>query len=293
MAKDVIAVAQEALLAGATHVLNLFGKSMEEIGVEYKPEAGDTPRTLIDKHAQTTILDVIQRRPEFARDTFNPEESEQFGSGNREWHIDPYDGTSNAQIKLPMSTMGIGIRENGQLVASIICNPFERKIFYAEKGKGAYRKDLDLNLSGELYPLHIENIDQKLATDAHTKKAHIKYAWIDTLFNAKTTPRKLEWIARMQEAGLFQNVRMTGSNVDYSAKLAEGRGHYQLTDAVGGFYDLCGYNLIEEAGGRMVNVQGEEPKPDDHVAIAVANSRDLETVLRITEKCYQGYEGFK
>lgn len=72
-------VALGALLGGSKHILNLFGKSMEDIGTEYKPEAGDTPRTLIDKYTQDEILRYIQSFPEFAKDTFNPEESEQFG----------------------------------------------------------------------------------------------------------------------------------------------------------------------------------------------------------------------
>ena len=109
-----LSVAKQALIAGSVHVLNLFGKSMEEIGTEYKPGSGDTPRTLIDKYAQDAILQVIKGYPEFANDTLNPEESDQEGEGSREWHIDPYDGTSNAQITLPMSTLGIGIREDGK-----------------------------------------------------------------------------------------------------------------------------------------------------------------------------------
>ena len=77
------------------------------------------------------------------------------------------------------------------------------------------------------------------------------------------------------------------------AKIAEGRGHYQLTDAVGGYFDLCGYNLIEEAGGRMFNLEGNQPTPKDQVAVAVANPKDLEQVLEITRDCYKDYKGFR
>jgi len=97
----------------------------------------------------------------------------------------------------------------------------------------------------------------------------------------------------MQEQDLIQNVRMGGSNIDYASKIAEGRGHFWLIDAVGGYFDLCGYNLIEEAGGRMVNINGEQPKPGDQIALAVANPADLEKVLEITRECYRGYKGFR
>ncbi len=286
-----VEVAKRALLVGSYHVLNLFGKSMNEIGAEYKPNEGDTPRTLIDTHAQQAILEVIMAEKEFADDKFNAEEAAAFGSGQRAWHIDPYDGTSNAQIKLGMSTMGIGITESGEHVASIILNPFEQKLFYAEKGKGAFVSPLVLEQGGKLY----ENRDSTapLLTDLVSNKAATRYAWVDALFNKNTTARKNAWVQKMQEAGFMQNVRMTGSNIDYSAKIAEGRGHYQLTDAVGGYFDLCGFNLIEEAGGRMVNLEGKQPTPKDQVAIAVANPRDLEAVLKITQECYREYRGFK
>src|SRR3989344_2902039 len=286
-------VAKKALLAGSYHVRALFGKTMSEIGGEYKSKDGDTPRTLIDTHAEAAILKVIRSEPEFKNDLINAEESGESGSGKRVWYVDPFDGTSNAQIKLPMSTMGIGISENGEPVASVILNPFEERLFYAEKGSGAFVSRLVL---GGLLPnsyYEKPNSEFSLNTDRISDSAKERFAWIDSMFNANTTPRKLEWIARMQEAGFFQNVRMTGSNIDYSSKVAEGRGHFQLTDAVGGYYDLCGCILIEQARGRMVNIRGERPKPGDQVAIAVANPRDLDAVLKITEKCYKDYKGFR
>ena len=136
-----IEVAKRALIAGSIHLTNLFGKSVREIGIEYKVNDGDTPRTLIDTNAEKAILDTINASGLFRGYSINAEESGQSGDGKNILYIDPYDGTSNAVIKLPMSTMGIGISENGELVASVILNPFERKIFYAEKGKGAFVHD--------------------------------------------------------------------------------------------------------------------------------------------------------
>lgn len=285
-----------ALLEGAPHILNLFGKSAEEIGTEYKSRDGDTPRTLIDTNSEREILRVLKtaNNCEFSKDCFNAEESEWSGDSRRIWHIDPYDGTSNAQISLPTSTMGIGIQEDGDLVGSIIVHPFEKKLFYAEKGQGAFFHKLNVIQDGkQINKLYFQDEPQEIHTDLESDTAKTRYAWVDSLFNDKTTSNKLNWIAEMQRAALMQNVRITGSNIDYSSKIAQGRGHYQLTDAVGGFFDLCGYNLIEEAGGRMVNLNGEQPTLKDKVVIAVANPRDLERVLEITKRCYNDYKGFR
>jgi fructose-1,6-bisphosphatase/inositol monophosphatase family enzyme len=291
MESQKIFVAKKALLDGSRHLLNLFGKSLEEIGGEYKPEDGDTPRTLIDTNSEAAIIKIIKDSGIFREYRINAEESGKTGQGSKVLHLDPYDGTSNAQIQLRGSTMGIGISEDRKLVASIILNPFERKIYWAERGQGAYVSDLKLRKGNRL--VEIPRRIRAIQTDRKSNSAKERFAWVDALFNQHTTPRKLEWIAKMQEARFFQNVRMTGSNIDYSTKLAGGQGHYQLTDAVGGFWDLCGYNLVEESGGRMVNLNGEQPNPKDHVAIAVANPADLERVLRITEQCYKDYKGFR
>lgn len=93
---DKLEVAKKALLAGSYHVRALFGKTMAEIQEEYKHDDGDTPRTLIDTHAEQAILECIRAESEFQDDLINAEESGKSGSGQRVWHIDPYDGTSNA-----------------------------------------------------------------------------------------------------------------------------------------------------------------------------------------------------
>ena len=186
--------------------------------------------------------------------------------------------------------MGIGITEDGKFVNSIILNPFERKLFYSETGEGAFVSKLGYD-NGKL--VLIPNSERRLSTDLESNSLKDRYAWVDALFNAKTSGRKTRWIDEIQKTGLSMNVRMTGSNIDYSTKIAEARGHFQLTDAIGGYFDLAGCNLIEEAGGEMTNLDGNQPTPKDHLAIAVANPRDLEKVLDITRKCYEGYSGFR
>jgi len=274
-------VLKEAVFVSYPHLTQLFGKSIEEIGTEYKVKDGDTPRTLIDTNVERSILAEIKLSGEFDDYAINAEESGELGEGQKVLYIDPFDGTSNAQIKLGMSVIGVSVAERGVLVGSVVLNPFEEKIFYAEKGKGAYFESLRFK-----YPF-------PLSTDLKANSAKERFAWVDAFFNKNTTPPKLEWIRRMQESSLIQNVRMTGSNIDYSVKIAEGRGHYQLTDAVGGYFDLCGYNLIEEAGGKMFNLEGKQPTPRDQVVAAVANPKDLEQVLEITRDCYKGYKGFR
>ncbi|MFC1682571.1 inositol monophosphatase family protein [Nanoarchaeota archaeon] len=289
MASPRTEVLKRALLEGSKHILTLFGKPMDEIDVKYKPKDGDTPSTIMDTFAERDILRVINESQLFRDYTINAEESGISGSGERILLIDPLDGTSNIPIGHPTSTMGVGIVEEGGLVASIILDPFEQRLYWAEKGNGSFvgrleRKETKLYLTGN---------ETKIVTDTSSKPASRKYVWIDSFFNENTTQRKLEWMKRMQEAGFFWNARMVGSSLFHSKEIAKGDGQSALIDAVGGPWDLCGYNLVEEAGGRMVNIHGEGPQLGDQVAIAVANPRDLETVLKITQDCYKDYEGFR
>lgn len=280
-----VQIGKQALLHAGRHILNLFGKSMDELGTEYKAGDGDTPRTLIDTHSEKDIRAYVQDSGAFQGFSFYGEEAGGVLTG-RDIIVDPYDGTSNAQIKLGMSTSGMCLFEEGGLVASIILHPFKRKLFGAMKGGGAYVNNVVVRRkkSGDHRLSESSDGPVQIHTDTESNSAKTRYAWVDALFNDKTTGRKNAWIAGMVEAGLIRNVRMTGSNIGYSAEIAEGGGHYQLTDAVGGFYDLAGYNLIEEAGGRMVNLEGVEPTKRDQVVIAVANPADLDKVLEILEE---------
>ncbi len=277
---EILKVGTAAILAGGKHIHNLFGKAMGEIGMEYKLDEGDTPRTLIDTYSEKDILFVLQGS-KFRDDSLNPEESQETsGKTGRVWHIDPYDGTSNAQIKGPWSTSGLAVQEGEDLVAGVVLHPFENKLYFASKGEGAYVCDVKF-VDGE-YQISSE---PELITVSRRSAHKELYVYTDSLLNGKTIPRKMPWTADI--GALAMNHRSTGSNIDYGTKLAEGRADIVLTDAIGGYFDVApGFVIVTEALGFLGNLEGKQPTRKDQVVVG-ANSKELfEKVLEITNNHY-------
>ncbi|MBI5223459.1 hypothetical protein HY990_03480 [Candidatus Micrarchaeota archaeon] len=297
--KNQIETAQKALLAGARHVRTLFGRSMTELGVEYKPKDGDTPRTIIDRESEGAILKVLHNAASFKGYAISAEEAGAVTSGisGRVW-IDPFDGTSNAAIRLKMSTLGICVTEpqtdgTVRTVLGVIVQPFEMLMTYAAVGEGAFSVDLAVEADGRFYT----NSDPRRLERRIMSKPNERFVWIDGLFNDKTSQRKGGWLTDISE--LAQNVRSGGSNIDYSLKLANGQGDIQLTDAIGGHFDLSGIPIIREFGGRFMDLDAKEPQPGCHIAIACLDPTIADRLLEITNNHYGkssrlgAYKGFR
>lgn len=259
----------------------------------YKREDGMTPRMLIDTGVQERFFERIREHRVFDGYAIDAEEEggAREGKGDGIVYFDPFDGTSNAVINMPMSTTGFSTRVAGEFDISVIFDPFEQRLYWAQRGHGAYVSAVWIDDEKRAY--EVPATARRLETDLETVTFEKRYGWTDSNLTGKVRDRKLKWISMMGDAGMFMNHRSTGSNVHFSAMIADKRAHYVLTDTIGGTYDLSGWSLVFESGGMMFNIHGEEPTPEDHVAVTIANPKDFEAVLDITQECYTGYKGFR
>jgi len=284
---DTMHRAMEACVHGAAFVDRFFGKSMEEIGLEYKPSDGDTPRTIIDRESGKSIISSLKRY--YPRDAINEEESGQHtGYSGRKWHVDPFDGTSNAQIHMDMSTVGAGLQKGDELIIGVAVDPFRKKVYAAEKGAGAYQFRYEFNPeTGEL-----KLYDERRLHVSSRSRPKERYAEIDGFFNGKTAERKTGFMRDL--ADFAHNYRMTGSNIRSAANLASQGTDIWLIDAVGGFFDIApGAVLIPEAGGIVTGIDGEKPWNGMQVAIATNNVGDHDKIMELAKRHYAGYKGFR
>lgn len=280
-----IDVAIEAGIRGATEVERYFGKSLVELSVEYKPRDGDTPRTIIDRESGAAILYCLQNA--FPSDTFDEEETGVTeGSSERKWHIDPFDGTSNALINMELSTVGIALQTGSRVVVGVAVDPFGHKVYAAELGGGAFE-----------IPYTTENGEIRLGQSRRIRVSQRgvpkeRYAEIDGYFNPQNFARKSGFLGDL--SNYAHNIRMTGSNIRSGLNLASGGTDIWLIDAVGGFYDIApGAVLIPEAGGTITNIYGNPLWEDMQVALASNNVGDHEMLCKVAQKHYEGYAGFR
>ncbi|OGY09718.1 MAG: hypothetical protein A2700_00595 [Candidatus Blackburnbacteria bacterium RIFCSPHIGHO2_01_FULL_44_64] len=289
-------IAAEAALEGARLLLGIHGASPERLQIEFKAEAGMTPRTVADLRSGEAMKRII--RISAPEDAINEEESGFEEGTGCTWHVDPLDGTSSYAAGQRYSTIGVAVHKADRAQSVVILHPFELELLVAEAGKGAFlfplkREDrawgqaIFLTFSDPSLPMRL-----RLPAEASLAGGCV---YLDALFNGKTASRKLDLMGRLTElSGDNLGFRMTGSNIDQQRQVAAGRGQLTITDAVGGFYDLAaGALILREAGGKMVDGQTGGPVTEQTQVAIGGPSGLVDQVLPIVQECYRGYAGFK
>jgi len=309
LAKDL----RDALIKSASVVNDNFGKDMDELDAEYKVVDGDTVRTIIDTKAQEIMYNELA--PKYKNAVFNLEETDVDDTINLEDRLlifgDPFDGTANAQPRLPLSTQGLMAAQGDEFVAAATLHPFEKYVLFGARGQGVFRQELTIDRGGRYFissdsqPVALPSLKEIFARLESGELILMPYV------DAHYTPvnfvaaRKAKWKQLFGERfdaewGGKYNARMhreLGSNIDACMKLAEGRLHVQLTDTVGGTYDVAaGAVFMPELGGVMTDMDGhplsvpktpaEMKTPLQQVVVASIHPSIHERVLDITRRCY-------
>lgn len=63
--------------------------------------------------------------------------------------VDPIDGTTNFIRQNNASCISVGLLKDGESVLGVVYNPYKNELFYAEKGRGAFRNGSPIHVSGE------------------------------------------------------------------------------------------------------------------------------------------------
>ncbi len=216
-------------------------------------QAGDILRSSFGQHLQVdhkSLIDLVtdaDRRSEqfllshirqhFPTDRIMAEESGELkGTHDRQWYIDPLDGTVNYAHGLPIFSVSIAVAEAGELHLGVVYDPMRDECFSAERGQGAW-------LNGK--PIHA------------AQAADLDHALLVTGFpyDIRTNPQNnLDHYAHL--ALHSQGVRRLGSAALDSCYVACGRfdGYWELWVQS---WDVAAGGLIaREAGAVVTNIAG-------------------------------------
>lgn len=190
-------------------------------------------------------------------------EHESVDLSGRIWILDPVDGTTNLIHDYRMSAVSLGLLDGGEPVMGIIYNPFTEELFCAEKGRGAYLNGKKIEVSSEK---HIHNALIAFGTSPYDKQlADVNFRMI-------------------KEAYLRSgDIRRSGSAALDLAYTACGR--------IDGFFernlkpwDYCaGICVVNEAGGRVTNMNGGAVTFDRNSDILASNGKIHYEMMGITE----------
>jgi len=218
--------------------------------------------TEVDKLSETRIIEIIKKNfPSHA--IISEEIGELKKDSPYQWIIDPIDGTVNFAHSIPICCVSIAIKHNDDLLLGVVYNPIMNEFFFAEKGKGAFLNDRPIKVS---------------------KKTDFKKACLVTGFPYKwaydaTHPIKV--FERFILEGL--PVRRLGSAAIDLCWVACGRfdgfWEYNLNS-----WDLAaGYLIVQEAGGRITNFDGDPYSVFDKETLAT-NGLIHDEMLQLIKK---------
>jgi myo-inositol-1(or 4)-monophosphatase len=200
-----------------------------DIAVESKPD--NSPVTWVDKQINDLIIQAVSAA--YPEHGLLGEEAD-LGDGSEEyqWLCDPLDGTKCFVLGVPQSTCMLALTKDGQILLSVVYDPFTDRLYHAVKGQGAFCNDK---------PITVNN--QPLAGGY-------------ILAEATTSPL----FPALEKAGaLIEPVAGTGYKC---CKLASGKGTAILKTNVD-FHDIGpGSLLIEEAGGKVSAYDGSPLRYD-------------------------------
>ena len=230
-------------LEAALEAARLAGAALVEAYEHFKaiPDAPASISTDADRRSQEIILGVLRRA--FPKDAFCAEEQTaglqgQPATGPRLWVVDPIDGTRGFARKNGEFSVMVAFVDAGLIRLGAVLEPAKQRLTYASRGSGCWRRDRKETRASRCLVSGIDSLANATLVQSRSKTqptppmAALKPAQVVETYSAGI---KLALVAR-GEADVYVNT--------YEA----------FHD-----WDICaGHILVEEAGGRVTGLQGQE-----------------------------------
>ncbi|MFM9020648.1 MAG: inositol monophosphatase family protein [Sediminibacterium sp.] len=196
--------------------------------------------TEADHAAEKAIFDVIQS--DFPGHALLSEEAgEIIQDASYKWIIDPIDGTVNFAHGIPLCCVSIALEQEGKIIMGAVLNPFLQELFFAQKGWGATLNDRKLQVSSQ------QNVGASCLVTG------FPYTYLDAPNGPLTVFEKLI------RKGI--PVRRLGSAAIDLCWVAAGRFDGFYEHKLQAWDSAAGWLIVEEAGGRVTDFQGNTYSP--------------------------------
>lgn len=255
---------QKEYLEFAKRVAIKSGKIMKEYFYhqnDYSYKEDRTIVTEVDKKINRLVIEEVKKRfPTHAIDG----EEEQSGKSKYTWVCDPIDGTAMYQRHIPTSVFSLALVVDGIPIVGVVYDPYLHDLYYASKGQGAYQNEK---------PIHVNNIqlDDK-----------------ESLVQCDMWPTAEYNLYKIQnEIGKRAYTVAIGSTIRAGVGVAKGDFSLVLFPGTKGKNcDIAALKIIvEEAGGKVSNLFGEEERYDQDIHGAIISNAIIHPeVVEIVKK---------
>jgi len=210
-------------------------------------KADHTPVTIADTEVNDLVIEKIKST--FPEDGVLGEESSWHADCDRLWVCDPIDGTIGYTMRIPTSVFSLALVIDGRPVLAVVYNPQTDDLYHAIRNNGAYRNDQEVTVSSKSWG---ENIHITCGSNG------------DETFSDRSLVRSLN------KQGVHINAMM--GLVYQGCLIAEGaiEGRIFLHK---GAHDIAAVKLIiEEAGGKVTDLNGNEQRYDRPINGAIMSN---------------------
>lgn len=238
-----------------------------QVGVpaELKPEAGNTPVTIADTTINDMVINEIEKA--YPDHTVHGEEASAI---KREapfiWVCDPIDGTLMYSAGVPTNVFALALVDatDGQPVVAVVYDPYMQRLYSAVKGQGAYMNDTKI---------HVNAIDD--ITQAYVATSSKRSVVVDShAFKSEIVEKSFRQLA-------------FGSCIYESMLVASGQIAATIFVGAGAYDAVTSKLIVEEAGGRVTDLYGNEQRYDQKIHGAISTNGLLhEELLAMAKKYY-------
>jgi fructose-1,6-bisphosphatase/inositol monophosphatase family enzyme len=207
------------------------------LGMQKKWKSDNTPLTETDLAINQMVINAVKK--EFPGYGVIAEEKSDFSNQEFVWVCDPVDGTTAFSHGIPVCVFSLALVHNGESILGVIYDPFMKRMFFAEKGKGAFLNKKRIHVS---------------SSNSIEASVFGIFDWKNSQFNFS----KLQEVLKNKGAKILR----IGS-ITYSAALVA-CGEFAGTIFAGTKpHDSAALKLIiEEAGGKVTDIFGNEQRYD-------------------------------
>lgn len=188
--------------------------------------------------------------------------------------VDPIDGTNNFIAGFHYSCISVGLALDGQVILGVVYNPFNREMFWAERGKGAWKKEA---YSDEVTRLQM--VDRPIGEGLVCVATAPYYP--------EMTDKSLVLARKILQKGT--DIRRLASAALELCHVADRRSvlFFELLLAP---WDYAAAGLVlEEAGGIMTTIEGEKPDLNRKHSLLAGTPMAYAEFLQLLKEAKQEY----
>jgi 3'(2'), 5'-bisphosphate nucleotidase len=232
-------------LSVALEATGLASAKLRELYAQFQviPDAPASISTDADRQSQEIILGCIRRA--FPDDALCAEEdtaalAQTPRTGERQWIVDPIDGTRGFARKNGEFSVMIAFAERGRICIGVVAEPALNRLTYAVRGGGCWRHDDPSSAPARCDVGKATELSAAVLTQSRSRNPNVPSRYVDALKPARVVETysagiKLALVAR-GEADLYLNTYDAFHDWDIAA----------------------GHILVEESGGRVTGTAGEQ-----------------------------------